>query len=312
MNLMEKNFNKKIRQDLIEDIYEIFILKNGLPIYNFSLDNRNNQNKLEQQKLTMISGFFSAINTFAENIENFGKIKELKMSRNIKFSFYKPENTILIIISSSYQVLHEYIEEILKGISDRFIQKYSEVLKRKWDGKVDVFGQFDNDIREFLNEYNEELKIQIRINGNSKKTPPQISEISASTISQRHSKITQKNQITKYLTQKIREKNKSDLTLHKEQLSKYQKSLGPTSVNKVFDNYIKLYRNLIPLRTINEEDNEEIMDCFMGEDSKKVFRAINGRNSINTISQITQISSEKVFNLCKTFLKMGLINLTKN
>ena len=70
-----------------------------------------------------------------------------------------------------------------------------------------------------------------------------------------------------------------------------------------------LFYKLIPIKS-NANDGE-IYDYFSGEDSKKVFKSINGMQNIEKIGDSTGLSNDRVLSLCKCFIKMGLVSFTQ-
>ncbi|MCK4380528.1 MAG: hypothetical protein KAW51_05260, partial [Candidatus Lokiarchaeota archaeon] len=75
-------------------ICDIIIIKDGLPLFSKNFANSNIKNLLSQEdNLIMISGFFSALNSFSDSFESMGTISELKLSKNnLKLSFLKDSN----------------------------------------------------------------------------------------------------------------------------------------------------------------------------------------------------------------------------
>jgi len=143
-------------------IDNIYILKNGLPIYVDTLSNKNknfinDQNFDSEDNITMISGFFSALNSFANTLGDFGNMKEIKL-KNVKFTFYIPDeakNSNLMLISKSDSNTPEnLINTLLNRISSKFIRKFPSILKKEWNGRSEIFQTFKKELNEILNEIN--------------------------------------------------------------------------------------------------------------------------------------------------------------
>ena len=62
-------------------ISDILIIKDGLPLISANLTNSKNIFS-QEDNLLMISGFFSALNSFSDSFEELGSISELKLSKN--------------------------------------------------------------------------------------------------------------------------------------------------------------------------------------------------------------------------------------
>ncbi|MHA1341975.1 MAG: hypothetical protein ACTSO2_18555 [Promethearchaeota archaeon] len=138
-------------------IENIFILKNGLPIYTGSLIKREKQNAAfeGEENITMMSGFFSALNSFANTVGNFGDMKEIKLNK-VKFSFFIPNEArnanLLFVSQSNAKTSEQAIESLLNRISSKFLRKYPSVLKKEWNGRAEIFESFTEDIEEIISK----------------------------------------------------------------------------------------------------------------------------------------------------------------
>lgn len=68
-------------------ICNFFVLRNGLPILNISLDPKYRLAE-NNNEFTLISGFFQAINSFADSVGNLGQIDEVQMT-DLLFTFQR-------------------------------------------------------------------------------------------------------------------------------------------------------------------------------------------------------------------------------
>jgi len=76
----------------------------------------------------MVSGFFSALNSFSDSFEELGTISELKLSNNdLKLSFLKDSSIPNVIYIATYDEKSKPVNvlRILRKLSRTFIQKFS-------------------------------------------------------------------------------------------------------------------------------------------------------------------------------------------
>lgn len=139
-------------------ICDIIIIKDGLPLFSKNFSNSNIKNLLSQEdSLIMISGFFSALNSFSDSFEQLGTIRELKLSNNnLKLSFLKDSNVPDLIYLATYDAKSDLlnVQQFLKKISNAFLEEFSIEQISNWNGKLDYFKQFDDVVRLFLEEEN--------------------------------------------------------------------------------------------------------------------------------------------------------------
>lgn len=277
----------------------LYILKDGLPIYinRNQSDSSSNSEKVDDDQITMMSGFFSAINSFAMTIGNFGSMKELKMN-NVKFSFYKPENikndSLLFVGSSDTEISTKTMESLLSKISSEFLRKYPYTIENRWDGRTEPFNDFNNDVEKLIKE---EKSTESIITDNELK-------------SQNHVEYQNYNNIQEYRTnnylisEQIRKEN---IRAYNDEGKRDQIQINYSGMTKFYNK--ELFYNMIPIKR-GEHDNG-IYEVFSGEDSRRIFKNIDGKRNIEQIGEITGLTKERVFQLCKTFIKMGLISLIK-
>lgn len=278
----------------------LYILKDGLPIYinkNQSDSSKNSQN-IDDDQITMMSGFFSAINSFAMTIGNFGSMKELKMN-NVKFSFYKPDNiktdSLLFVGSSDTETNTKTLESLLSKISSEFLRKYPYTIENRWDGRTEPFNDFNSEIEKLIKEE--------KVSDNS--STSEIHELQPEQQENLNHDNFQQNRVTDYLiSEQIRKENLRTNTNDK---NGEPIRIHNSGMNSLYNKDI--FYNMIPIKR-GEYDNG-IYEIFSGEDSRHIFKNIDGKRTIEQLSKVTGLSKERVFQLCKTFIKMGLISLIK-
>ena len=108
-------------------IHDFLIIKDGLPLLfkNFS----SSKNIFSQaDSLLLVSGFFSALNSFSDSFEDLGTISELKLSNNdLKLSFLKDSSIPNLLYIATYDEKSKAINvlRILRKVSRTFLQKFN-------------------------------------------------------------------------------------------------------------------------------------------------------------------------------------------
>ena len=143
-------------------ICDVLIIKDGLPLLSKSFTNSYNVTNMfsEIDDLIMVSGFFSALNSFSDSFEDLGTISELKLSNNnLKLSFLKDPNIPDLIFLATYDKNSELksVQKFLTKISNLFLKMYSYNQILNWNGKLDYFKDFNSVIEEY-NEKEEKVK----------------------------------------------------------------------------------------------------------------------------------------------------------
>lgn len=137
-------------------ICDVIIIKDGLPLFSKNFSNSNINHLLSQEdNLIMVSGFFSALNSFSDSFETLGTIKELKLSNNnLKLSFLKDSNIPDLIYLATYDDDSDLIsvQQFLKKISNNFLKEFSIDQINHWNGKLDYFNKFN--VERFFEEEN--------------------------------------------------------------------------------------------------------------------------------------------------------------
>ncbi|MBY9019588.1 MAG: hypothetical protein KGD67_00925 [Candidatus Lokiarchaeota archaeon] len=135
-------------------IHDFLIIKDGLPLLfkNFSIAKNIFS---ESDSLLMVSGFFSALNSFSDSFEDLGTISELKLSNNdLKLSFLKDSSIPNMIYIATYDEKSKPVNvlRILRKVSRTFIQKFSIDAILNWRGNTNEFKSFDRILEIFAEE----------------------------------------------------------------------------------------------------------------------------------------------------------------
>ena len=148
-------------------IHDFLIIKDGLPLLfkNFSIAKNIFS---EADSLLMVSGFFSALNSFADSFEDLGTISELKLSNNdLKLSFLKDSSIPNLIYIATYDEKSKPVNvlRILRKLSRTFILKFRIDAILNWKGNTNAFKSFENILEAFveeeLNESDTEFKERV-------------------------------------------------------------------------------------------------------------------------------------------------------
>lgn len=144
-------------------ICDVLIIKDGLPLFSSNSSKSSNiKNLLSQEdNLIMISGFFSALNSFSDSFEDMGTITELKLSNNnLKLSFLKDLNVPDLIYLATFDSTSDllYVQQFLRKISNMFLKEYSIEQILNWNGKLDYFDRFEEVLERIFQE--EDKRIQ--------------------------------------------------------------------------------------------------------------------------------------------------------
>ncbi len=124
-------------------IQDIFILKDGLPIYHHKEGNSKLRKSVDD---TLITGFLSAITNFTK--ETGLGIPTFYITESIKFSFFE-KSDLLFIISCEPSLANSYIDRLFLKISNVII-KQIEDQKESIDFTPikSIINQFFNDFKE--------------------------------------------------------------------------------------------------------------------------------------------------------------------
>jgi len=139
-------------------IHDFLIIKDGLPLLfkNFS----SSKNIFSQaDSLLLVSGFFSALNSFSDSFEDLGTISELKLSNNaLKLSFLKDSSIPNLLYIATYDEKSKAVNvlRILRKVSRTFLQKFNINDILNWNGRTNAFKSFEYILERFEQEELEE------------------------------------------------------------------------------------------------------------------------------------------------------------
>lgn len=145
-------------------IHDFIIIKDGLPLLVKNFSNPSNV-FCHSDSLIMISGFFTALNSFSDSFEDLGTISELKLSNNeLKLSFLKDLSIPNLIYLATYDDSSKAVNvlRVLRKISKTFLKKYNinEILN--WSGRVNAFKSFDEVLENYQYEEIEENDLNFK------------------------------------------------------------------------------------------------------------------------------------------------------
>ncbi|TFF85337.1 MAG: hypothetical protein EU518_01355 [Promethearchaeota archaeon] len=251
-------------------IRDVLIIKDGLPMFSRNFTDRRNFIS-DQNNLILVSGFLSALNSFSEEFDDLGSIKELKLSNsNFRLAFLK-NNTIpnLIFLASFDEETNSVnVQRFLKKMSYTFLKKYNISKIIDWDGRSNIFDSFTGIVRKYIqdeeNEDDRDFKYKVV-------------------------------DLFKEIQEKIEEKPEINSNIADN--SKYSKKKQENSK----------FRKIIPILKITKNFNPDFY--LTGNLSKKLLNQINGNKTICDLAEELNISEENVHKTCKNLIKMGFIDL---
>ena len=97
----------------------------------------------------LFGALMSALNSFAQEIAN-GNINNFEI-QDIRFTITKKEN-LLFIVNSSKKFKKKKILAELENIANKFIEKYPETNADEWDGGIDGYKEFEQEISNVLED----------------------------------------------------------------------------------------------------------------------------------------------------------------
>jgi len=139
-------------------IHDFIIIKDGLPLLVKNFSNPSNV-FCHSDSLIMISGFFTALNSFSDSFEDLGTISELKLSNNeLKLSFLKDGSIPNLIYLATYDDSSKAVnvQRVLRKISKTFLKKYNINQILNWNGRRNAFKSFDETLENYQYEEIEE------------------------------------------------------------------------------------------------------------------------------------------------------------
>lgn len=138
-------------------ICDVLIIKDGLPLLSKSFPNSSNGKNMfsELDNLIMVSGFFSALDSFSNSFDSLGYISELKLENsNLKLSFLKDPHVPDIIFLATFDNDSDLksVQRFLNKTAEKFFEKFDTNQIANWNGKLDSFKTFENILEKYVNE----------------------------------------------------------------------------------------------------------------------------------------------------------------
>ena len=115
-------------------IRDVVIIKDGIPLLskNYYTSQKNIFSKTDT--LIMVSGFFSALNSFSDQFEDLGSISELQLTKsNFKLSFVKDPSipNLLYLATFDKSSKSVNVQRYLRKISRTFLKKLTSSIFNK-------------------------------------------------------------------------------------------------------------------------------------------------------------------------------------
>jgi len=132
-------------------IFDFIVLRNGIPVFIENYDPKLSLS-VDKNKFTLISGFFSAISTFADSVEKLGQVEEVQMT-DYFFTFKRiniEKAEVLFILSSDRDLPKNIRKIIIEESSSRFLSQFEKEMINNWGGKVEPFLKFKDTLSEIL------------------------------------------------------------------------------------------------------------------------------------------------------------------
>nr|MDO8086205.1 hypothetical protein [Candidatus Sigynarchaeum springense] len=104
-------------------VRSIYILKNGLPV--FTRDLVPSPSTAGEGNQTLVSGFLTALTSFLHDMKDFGEMRTLITSSNVRFTFYQAES-LLFVTCTDGSIEDRVVERFLRNVSARFLQAYGD------------------------------------------------------------------------------------------------------------------------------------------------------------------------------------------
>ena len=143
-------------------IRDVIIIKDGLPLLSKNFTNSTTTIFSQGESLMMMSGFFSAINSFSDQFENLGTVSELKLSNNdLKLSFLRDNSLPNLVYLATFDESSKgvNVQRTLRRISRTFLQKYNANQILSWRGRRDTFKEFEEIIGKYVDDEIQENEI---------------------------------------------------------------------------------------------------------------------------------------------------------
>ena len=133
---------------MVKILNDIWILtQNGVTVYSRVQDPRINPQ--------LFGAIMSALNSFAEQLSN-GGITNFELSK-IRFTILKKKDFIFVANSSNKAKEKKVLNE-LSRVAQKFFKLYSEEILDKWDNDINIFANFQNEIKDSLEETTKKIQ----------------------------------------------------------------------------------------------------------------------------------------------------------
>jgi len=249
-------------------IKDVVIIKDGIPLLSKNFSN-SEQLFSKTDDLIMISGFFSALNSFSDQFDDLGSICELKLSNtDSKLSFLRDRSIPNLIFLASFDEKSKgvNVQRYLRKISNTFLRKYNIDQITKWRGRANTFKSFEEIIKQFVDDEKKETEVKFK-----------------EKVVNLFNCVKEKIEDDRIISES---KNSPDLIIER---------------NKEEKEFYKF----IPIFKVSKKINPKYY--LTGEISHKVYNHIDGKKSIIQIAKELDIAPENVYNICKNLIKLGFI-----
>lgn len=146
-------------------IFDFIVLRNGLPVFIENFDPKLSLS-VDKHKFTLISGFFSAISTFADSVDKLGQVEEVKMT-DYFFTFKRiniEKAEVLFILSSDKDLPKNIRRIIIEEASSKFLSLFEKEMINNWGGKVEPFLNFKDVLSDILEKILKEVTYEEKEN----------------------------------------------------------------------------------------------------------------------------------------------------
>jgi len=136
-------------------IRDLVIIKDGVPLLSKKFGNNEKSVFAQENDLIMLSGFFSALNSFGNQFKNLGSISELKLSNsNLKLSFLNDINIQNMVYLATFDENSNSVDvkRFLYNVSRGFSKKFGAEQIIKWAGRREVFESFEDIVEDILED----------------------------------------------------------------------------------------------------------------------------------------------------------------
>jgi hypothetical protein len=256
-------------------IRDIVIIKDGMPLLSKNFSNSQKSIFAQKDDLIMISGFFSALNSFSDQFDDLGSISELKFdskNNNLKLSFLKDKSIPNLIYLASFDEeskginVHRY----LRKMSNTFLRKYNINQITKWRGRADTFKSFEGIINQYVDDEKKETEVEF------------------------------KEKVVN-LFNSVKEKIDEDIVISE------SKNSPDLIIEKNKEELVPDFFKFIPILRVTKQINPKYY--LTGEISHKVYNHIDGEKPIIQIAKELDVTPENVHNICKNLIKLGFISI---